>query len=143
MAMDLSPKFELVMENETGLFGETDEDVCLSTIDLTLLNEKSTYSLVASAVSTGNAVCSNRFEALDQNGLDKIWKTLIPKEQNKRQSGQWQFLMVRMLYPLSVNSCSYFCWFTILSLRHSHFIWTTIQSDCMHVGPRLPIHLQI
>ena len=40
MAMDLSPKFELVLENETDLFGEIDEDVCLSTIDLSVLNEK-------------------------------------------------------------------------------------------------------
>ena len=40
MAMDLSPKFELMLENEIDLFGETDEDVCLSTIDLSVLNEK-------------------------------------------------------------------------------------------------------
>ena len=70
--MDLSQKFELVLENETDLFGQIDEDVCLSTIDMSVLNEKSTNSLVASAVSTANAVCSSRIQALDQNGLDKI-----------------------------------------------------------------------
>ena len=89
----------LVLENETDLFGEIDEDVCLSTIDLSVLNEKSTNSLVASEVSTADAVCSSRFQALDQNGLDKILEDA--DSQRTKQTTKWAVAVFNGTYALS------------------------------------------
>ena len=100
--------------------------------------------MVASAVSTADVVCSSHFQALDQNGLEKILEDT--DSQRTKQITKWAVAVLKGTYAL-FSVCKFMflllCWFTICSLCHSHFIWTTIQSDCMHIDPCLPIHLQI
>ena len=61
--------------------------------------KKSTNSLVASAVSTANAACSSRFQALDQSGLDKILEDA--DSQRTKQTTKWTVAVFNGTYALS------------------------------------------